>query len=488
MVLGNKDADDAIVHATDNTLNSSAADDDELFVRRELLGVVLGQVRTSAAGNFVVAGITAIVLSVSHRAATSFWLWLGALVMVTLARLWLSRGVMPRLTNLDRTRMEHSEHALTVLVALTGLCWGLLSWISYTGENAFLDFYTVAMLIGMASSGTPLLAALPRTLDIYLCSALLPTVLRALQVGGTVSLAGAATVLFAGVVLWNFGRSTHRSLRKSLSLTVESLRLGEALRRERDALTAVMRAKDLFQAGVTHDLRQPVHAMALHLHYLRSLLPASRTDEKVTSAWDAVETSLQRISGQLTRLLDMSQLESGELRPVIEELPLQSVFAACHAQFSAQAAAKGLRLRFRPTRTIARSDARMLQSILDNLVSNAVRHTERGGVLVGVCRRRGHAEIRVHDTGCGIPPQIVPELFVAYRRFDDRTRDRQEGYGLGLALVKKQAQLLGHEITVRSIPDHGSMFCVRVPVADKDEKGPSLGPVRDQHLRASVTD
>jgi signal transduction histidine kinase len=476
VVLGNKDADDAIVHATDNKLNLSAANDHELFVRRELLAVVLGQARISAAGNLVVAAITAIVLTLSERATTIFWLWLGALVMVTLARLLLSRGIMPRLTNLDRTRMKHSEHAQTALVALTGLCWGLLSWISYTGENAFLDFYTVAMLIGMASSGTPLLAALPRALDIYLCSALLPTVLRAFLVGGTVSLAGAATVLFAGVVLWNFGRSTHRSLRKSLTLTVESLRLGEALRRERDAVTAAMRAKDLFQAGVTHDLRQPVHALALHLLYLRSLVPASRTDENVTSAWNAVETSLQRISSQLTRLLDMSQLESGELRPVIEELPLQSVFAACQAQFSAQAAAKGLRLRFRRTRAIARSDARMLQSILDNLVSNAVRHTEHGGVLAGVRRRSGHAEIHVYDTGCGIPPEIIPELFVAYRRFDDRSRDRQEGYGLGLALVKKQAQLLGHEISVRSIPNQGSVFRVRVPVADKKRKGPIPGP------------
>lgn len=453
-------------------MNISAADEG-LFVRRELLTVVLGQARISAAGNLVVAAITAIVLLLSDRAAMFFWLWSGALVIVTLARLWLSRGVMPHLTNLDRTRLDHAEHALTALVALTGLCWGLLSWISYTGENAFLDFYTVAMLIGMASSGTPLLAAVPRALDIYLCSALLPTVLRALQVGGTVSLAGAATMVFAGVVLWNFGRSTHRSLRKNLGLTVESRRLGEALRRERDALTSVMRAKDLFQAGVTHDLRQPVHALALHLHYLRSLVPASKADEKVTSAWNAAETSLERISSQLTRLLDMSQLESGELRPALEALPLQSVFAACESQFSAQAGAKGLRLRFRGTRLAAYSDAKMLQSILDNLVSNAIRHTERGGVLVGVRRRMGHAEIRVHDTGCGIAPHLIPELFVAYRRFDDRTRHRKEGYGLGLALVKKQAELLGHEISVRSTPDHGSVFCVRVPVAAG--KGPSLG-------------
>ena len=201
-----------------------------------------------------------------------------------------------------------------------------------------------------------------------------------------------------------------------------------------------------------------------------------------------METSLQRISSQLTRLLDMSQLESGELRPVIEELPLQSVFAACQAQFSAQAEAKGLRLRFRPTRTIARSDARMLQSILDNLVSNAVRHAERGGVLVGVRRRWGHSEICVYDTGCGIPPEIIPELFVAYRRFDDRTRDRQEGYGLGLAREEASAAARPRDLGPFDSRSRQRVLRARDPVAANTKRGPSLGADRDQHLRASVTD
>src|SRR5262249_27192697 len=157
------------------------------------------------------------------------------------------------------------------LIGSNGLCWGLLSWIGYTGQDAFVDFYTVAMLVGMTGGGTPSLSAIPRALTVYLCAALLPFIVRAIEVGGLVSLAGGITILFALLVLRSFGRSNYQSLRRTLQLSFENARLADALRGQRDAVREAMQAKDLFQAGVTHDLRQPVHALALHLHYLRSL-------------------------------------------------------------------------------------------------------------------------------------------------------------------------------------------------------------------------
>jgi signal transduction histidine kinase len=107
----------------------------------------------------------------------------------------------------------------------------------------------------------------------------------------------------------------------------------------------------------------------------------------------------------------------------------------------------------------------MLQSILDNFVSNAIRYTESGGVLIGVRRRSGHAEIQVYDTGSGIAAAAIPEIFIPYRRFDDRTRDREEGHGLGLALARKQADTLGHVLSVRSVPGKGSCFSVAAVLA-----------------------
>jgi signal transduction histidine kinase len=161
------------------------------------------------------------------------------------------------------------------------------------------------------------------------------------------------------------------------------------------------------------------------------------------------------------------------VRPVIGRARVDDLLRSCRAKFAPQAAAKGLDLRFRATRCVVRSDAKMHQSIIDNFVSNAIRYTDAGGVLVGVRTHSQRAQIQVFDTGPGIDPDIVPQLFVAYRRFDDRTRDREEGHGLGLALAQKQADLLGHQLTVRTIPGRGSMFGVSMPPAMKIE---SLAP------------
>jgi signal transduction histidine kinase len=138
------------------------------------------------------------------------------------------------------------------------------------------------------------------------------------------------------------------------------------------------------------------------------------------------------------------------------------LFAACAAQFDALAHEKGLRLRFRPSDAVVDSDPTMLQSILDNLVANAVRYTDAGRVLVVARRRDRTIELQVHDTGPGIEPDLIESLFEPYRRFDDRRDRAEEGQGLGLALVRKQADLLQHPVRVRSRVGRGSVFAVQV--------------------------
>jgi signal transduction histidine kinase len=144
---------------------------------------------------------------------------------------------------------------------------------------------------------------------------------------------------------------------------------------------------------------------------------------------------------------------------------LADIFDYTRAQQMDKARDKGLTLRFVETDMVVVSDLKMLQSILDNLVSNAVRHTARGSVLVGARRRGDEVEIQVLDTGPGIPEDHIPLLFEAYRRFDDTARGGELTHGLGLVLVRKQMELLGHELRVRSTPGRGSLFGVRLPRA-----------------------
>jgi signal transduction histidine kinase len=433
---------------------------DNLFIRRALLRLVIEHTRISAFGNLAVAAVTAIVLSLAGR-MPAVAVWAAAIIAITAARVLLRRRVGASLAQLDLAGIGRIESQLVALVGINGLCWGFLSWIGYTGEDAFVDFFTVAMLVGMTGGGTPSLSAIPRALAIYLCTTLLLFIVRAIQVGGVISLAGAVTILFVLIVLSSFGRSNYMSLRRTLHLSFENAHLADAVHRERDALREAMQARDLFQAGVTHDLRQLVTALALHLHYLRSL-GSSATAQETAVAWSAVESALAGVHGQLTRLLDLSRLESGEVQPVIQDVSLDEILCACRSRLAAEAAAKAIDLRVRLTRDVVRADPAMLQSMVDNLVANAIRYTETGGVLVGARRRSGRVEVQVYDTGPGIPSSLIPQLFIAYRRFSD-TRGASRGHGLGLALVSKQAQLQGHELTVRSVLGRGSRFGVSMP-------------------------
>ncbi|MBC7208039.1 MAG: HAMP domain-containing histidine kinase, partial [Methyloversatilis sp.] len=289
--------------------------------------------------------------------------------------------------------------------------------------------------------------------------------------GGLINIGGGLTFLFYLLVLVSFGRNAHGTMRNALMLTRQNARLADDLRQERDAVQAAMRAKNLFLAGVTHDLRQPVHAVGLHVRYLRSQDPTGLSRDVLDEVCGGMDAAVRAMSRQLTRLLELSRLEAGEARVLRRAVPLSEVWAACAAQFVPLAQEKGLDLRFRPTARVVDSDAMMLQSILDNLVSNAVRYTERGRVLVAARPRGNEVELQVWDTGPGIAAEHLPLIFVPYRRFDDRSARHDEGQGLGLALARGQADALGHALEVRSRPGHGSTFTVTVPRAGSAPRG-----------------
>jgi signal transduction histidine kinase len=445
---------------------------DDLFIRRSLLRLLVEHTPTSVFGNLAVAAVATGVLTYAARGPVAA-VWAAAIIAIAAARVLYYRRVAAALTRIDIAGLDRIEARLIVLVGINGLLWGLLPWIGYTGEDPYIDFFTVAMLVGMTSGGTPSLSAIPRALAVYLAVTLLPFFVRAIQIGGMVSVAGGVAILLALIVLAGVGRSTYRSLRRTLHLSFENAQLAKALQE-------AMRAKDLFQAGVTHDLRQLVTALAFHMHYLRSL-GTNVNAQETAAGWRAIESALAGMDGQLTRLLDLSRLESGEIEPEIRDVCLDEILRACRSRFAAEAERKGLKLRFRPARAVVRADPTMLQSMIDNLVCNAVRYTETGGVLVGARRRGGRVELQVYDTGPGIPASLIPQLFVAYRRFSD-TRNAARGHGLGLALVSKQAQLQGHEVTVRSLPGRGSLFGVSMPCGDGVRRRAAVAVARERGL------
>ena len=232
-------------------------------------------------------------------------------------------------------------------------------------------------------------------------------------------------------------------------------------------------AKSRFFAAASHDLRQPMHALGLFIAQLRNHVRAPATREIVGQA----EASVAAMRNLLDGLLDISKLDAGVLTPHFEDFPINPLLQRMESSFGSAAREKGLTLRAVPSRLVVRSDPMLLERIVLNLVSNAIRYTARGGIVVGCRRRGGRARIEVWDSGMGIPADKQQDIFQEFFQLANPEHDRGKGLGLGLAIVERSARLLDHRIALRSTPGEGSMFAIELPLGDAQAGGVSTGPV-----------
>ena len=221
-------------------------------------------------------------------------------------------------------------------------------------------------------------------------------------------------------------------------------------------------AKSRFFAAASHDLRQPLHALSLFV----SALKARNQQPETQTLIDNIEASTAAMEQLFNALLDISRLDAGTIEAHPVHFSLRKLLLELDKQFSALAAEKQLRLRFRPCDVTLYSDPLLIERILANLIANAIRYTDDGGILVA-CRRRGRmVRLSVIDTGRGIPPDQQESVFHEFVQLHNPARDRSKGLGLGLAIVSRLGRLLGHRVDLRSRPQHGSVFSIDVPCGE----------------------
>ncbi|MGB7650273.1 MAG: CHASE domain-containing protein [Gallionella sp.] len=220
-------------------------------------------------------------------------------------------------------------------------------------------------------------------------------------------------------------------------------------------------AKSKFLAAASHDLRQPIHALCLFLDVLGGTTLNAQQQKLLAQ----IRLASDATNNMLNTLLDFSRIEAGAVEARVQNFPLQKLFVAVSNDFQSQAASKGLRYRMRHTRLEVHSDPMLLEMMLRNLVSNALRYTPRGGILLA-CRQRGdEVLIEVWDSGIGIAPEHQETIFHEFQQLNNPERNRDKGMGLGLAIVQGLARTLTHALTLRSIPAQGSVFRISVPLA-----------------------
>ena len=232
----------------------------------------------------------------------------------------------------------------------------------------------------------------------------------------------------------------------------------EAAKREAELATI---AKSRFLAAASHDLRQPLQSLVL----LQGLLAKSVNGGETSHLVGRMDKTLASMAGMLNTLLDIKQIEAGVVRPELVDFAVGDLLLQLEEEFADQASSQKLALRRVASRLSVRSDPGLLGQILRNLISNALKYTKRGKVLIG-CRRRGPLlRIEVWDTGLGIAEEELEAIFEEYHQVDNVARERSLGLGLGLPIVQRLANLLDHKVSVHSIFGKGSVFTIDVPIA-----------------------
>ena len=239
--------------------------------------------------------------------------------------------------------------------------------------------------------------------------------------------------------------------------TEELTRLNAALERAKGEADAANISKTKFLAAASHDILQPLNAARL---YVTSLIErGGREDRRLV---DNIDASLEAVEEIFGALLDMSRLDTGALRPEFASFRIDELMRQIQLEFAPLATAKGLDLTFMPCGLVVRSDRRLLRRLIQNLVSNAIKYTPEGRVLVG-CRRHGdRLRIDVYDTGVGIPQSRWRDIFVEFHRLDQGAKIAR-GLGLGLSIVERLARVLDCAIGLESEAGRGSRFMVTVP-------------------------
>jgi signal transduction histidine kinase len=433
----------------------------------------------------------------------ALWTWLAFHALVVSAvyavvRNWMHPARPP----------THNAWALLVCMAAMGLSWGSLSWVCVGFGQPLALVYAIALVSGVSSGALGLGAPLFPAYMAYLTPPVGMIIIAFAYMGGPIFLPfmSVAVVYFALTCLQ--ARNAELANYQGILLQIENNALVQRLRQEsqqsRAALlhaeTAQKRAeaakamaekantdKSKFLAAASHDLRQPLHAMGLFLEAL------SRTEmtEQQLGVLKHAHSASGAASEMLTTLLDFSRLEAGVVTSQPKPFLLQSMLVKLEQEFGLQADAKELVYRTRETSLAAFADPNLADLILRNFISNAIRYTDKGGVLVS-CRKRGGATVvEVWDTGIGIPLDQQAEVFKEFHQLGNPERDRRKGLGLGLAIVERISAAMDAKVTLSSQPGRGSVFRLWLQGAQDSilHDQPSLPINKDLHgMRVLVID
>ena len=438
--------------------------DDDSGLRQELLGLLARQARRVPVPVF----LAAVLLAAIAAGRVPAWLaggWLAAVSAVLLLR-WRLLGALPSVTRLT---VEQRVRIAVALSALNGcvhaLSVGFMPRLDDT-ERALQSILLLGLCAGSVATTAGYLPVFLAFVLPSLVSLASMWALLSIRAGeGWQSLSIAALVALFAMLLTALARDVYRLFRESFDIRRQKDALNRQLQVALEQAQAASRAKTRFLASASHDLRQPMHTLSL----FGAALAMRPLDDATRQIAQHMGTALQSLGAQLDALLDISKLDAGVVAVRPGRFSVQRFVQRLAGEFAPAAQAKGLALTGScPADAVCATDEMLLARIVRNLLDNAVKYTDRGGIAIEVERQDDALQLSVSDTGAGIDAAEQARVFEEFYQIGNPERDRSRGLGLGLSIVRRLADLLGLALRMQSASGRGTRFVLTLPLADAD--------------------
>lgn len=445
---------------------------------RALVDLVITQGTQTAYGSMALMILTSVVLW-PFFGATKVGLWLLAGIIFVFVRV----VIFERLSDgrLFTDDYLSRERVTALCLAIAGAHWGVAAWLFLDPSNANLYAFVICAILGVVSATIGSASPRPNLWLAFAISEFVIVIAKFLALD-YFPLAMMSVVFTSGVYF--VVRSVGKRIETSITKDFQNAELLVEVRKAKDLAEEANIEKSYFMAATSHDLRQPLHAQGLLLEALKGQKLAPFQNDILQK----MEQSNNALHTLFNSLLEISQLDAGTIEINNSHQSLLSICQQIAVEFEPLASAKKLTIEVSGNECAVFSDPILLNRIIRNLISNAVKYTEQGKIELNLSTQDASVVLSVKDTGIGIPKEEQENIFKEYKQLNNDSRDRQKGVGLGLALVRRMCELLELKISVESALGEGACFTLILPLGDetkiiKDkEEGSSSAFIEGLHI------
>jgi two-component system, sensor histidine kinase len=423
-------------------------------IASDLIEKLYEQGTRAAFGSFFVSLVITPIIWLQTNQSSILW-WFILFFITTLLRLFLIKK--HHATDKYQRQMNHElwNKLYSVIVLISSAFWSFCAAFYVNGNDVNIYAFVLICIAGLGAGSIGSLSPNIRLFYLFNIIIITPISINLFLYPDINSTVSALLVDILFVFFFFTAKNMHATLLDILKLRYENIELIHQLKEKHMEAEKANVSKSKFLAAASHDLRQPLHALSLF---------SAALDEQNNSKEDKplisnISNSIESLSGLLNELLDISKLDAGVVDVHFSSINLYSLFNRLHSEFLPLANEKNLKLLFHPTQKFVSADPILIEQILRNLISNAIRYTHSGGIIFG-CRYLNNKKLRITvcDTGIGINSKQQEQVFDEFTQLHNPQRDRSKGLGLGLAIVQRACHLLSSKISLRSNENIGSCF------------------------------